>query len=245
MASAHEYQITIFSPEGKLHQVEYAFKAIKLSGLTSIGVRGANSVAVVTEKRVGDRMVDPESVTNIFRITPHVGCLVTGRESDGRAWVSRLRQESFEYLQQNGHQIPVDVLAMRAADVVQLYTQKSFMRAYAVELMLFSVDKLLGPQLFKVDPAGHYFGYHGVTSGVKEQEAANYLEKEFKQKNGFSKLNSDETVRLAIEGLQNTIGQDFKSNDIEVAVVDASNFTFKKLTPEQIEAHLLVIQRFD
>jgi 20S proteasome subunit alpha 1 len=245
MASAHEYQITIFSPEGKLHQVEYAFKAIKLSGLTSIGVRGANSVVVVTEKRVGDRMVDPESVTNIFRITPHVGCLVTGRESDGRAWVSRLRQESFEYLQQNGHQIPVDVLAMRAADVVQLYTQKSFMRAYAVELMLFSVDKLLGPQLFKVDPAGHYFGYHGVTSGVKEQEAANFLEKEYKQKNGFSKLNSDETVRLAIEGLQNTIGQDFKSNDIEVAIVDAQNFTFKKLTPEQIEAHLLVIQRFD
>jgi 20S proteasome subunit alpha 1 len=245
MASAHEYQITIFSPEGKLHQVEYAFKAIKLSNLTSIGVRGANAVAVVTEKRVADRMVDPESVTNIFRITPHVGCLVTGRESDGRAWVSRLRQESFDYLQQNGHQIPVDVLAMRAADIVQLYTQKSFMRAYAVELMLFSVDRLLGPQLFKVDPAGHFLGYYGTTSGVKEQEAANFLEKEYRQRSGFSKLNRDQTINLAIEGLQNTIGQDFKSTDIEVAVIDSETFTYKKLAPEEIEKHLLVIQKFD
>ena len=245
MASAHEYQITIFSPEGKLHQVEYAFKAIKQSGLTSIGVRGGNSVAVVTEKRVGDRMVDPESVTNLFRITPHVGCLVTGRESDGRGWVSRLRQEAFEYLQQNGHQVPVDVLAMRAADIVQLYTQKASMRAYAVELMLFSVDKLLGPQLFKVDPAGHYLGYFGVTSGVKEQEAANFLEKTFKEKSGFSNLTTDQTIRLAINALQNTIGQDFKGTDIEVGAIDSETFTYRKLTSEEIESHLKVLQKFD
>ena len=245
MSSAHEYQITIFSPEGKLHQIEYAFKSIRSSNLTSIGVRGASSVVVVTEKRVGDRMIEPESVTNIFRITPSVGCLVTGREPDGRAWVSRLRQEAFEYLQDNGHQVPVDVLALRAADIVQLYTQKSFMRAYAVELILFSVDRELGPQLFKVDPAGHFLGYHAVSSGVKEQEAANFLEKEFRQKGNFAKLTDDETVRLAIEALQNTIGQDFKSTDIEVGIVSAQNLAFHKLKVAEIEAHLQVIQKFE
>ena len=68
--ASHEYQITVFSPEGKLHQIEYAFKAIKQSNLTSIGVKGKNCVVVCTEKRVSDRFVDPDSVTNIHRITP-------------------------------------------------------------------------------------------------------------------------------------------------------------------------------
>lgn len=77
--ASHEYQITIFSPEGKLHQIEYAFKAIKQSNLTSLGIRGRNCVVVCTEKKVTDRMIDPDTVTNIYRITPHVGVMMTGR----------------------------------------------------------------------------------------------------------------------------------------------------------------------
>lgn len=243
--ASHEYQITIFSPEGKLHQIEYAFKAIKSSNLTSIGVRGRDSVAVCIEKKIDDRMIDPVSVTYIHRITSEIGCLVTGRDADGRAWISRLRHESFKYLEENGHQIPVDILAMRAADIAQLYTQKSFMRPYAVELMLFSVDNEKGSQLFKVDPAGHFMGYHAVTSGVKEQEATNHLEKEFRNRGNFNNLSEEETIRVAIESLQNTMGQDFKPTDIEVGVVNSNTKTFKKLSLEEIEAHLQIIQRFE
>ena len=243
--ASHEYQITIFSPEGKLHQIEYAFKAIKACNLTSVGVRGQNTVAVCIEKKIDDRLIDPTTVTNIYKVTPQIGCLCTGRESDGRAWISRLRQEAFKYMEEIGSSIPVDVLALRAADIAQLYTQKSFMRAFAVELMLFSVDKMKGPQLFKLDPAGHYVGYHAVSSGMKEQEAINKLEEEFKKKGGFSNLNNEDTVRTAIECLQNTMGQDFKNTDIEVGVIDTQTNEFKKLSLEEIEAHLQVIQKFE
>lgn len=102
MAASHEYQITVFSPEGKLHQIEYAIKAIKQSNLTSVGVRGKGCVVVCTEKKVTDKMMDPATITNVFRVTPRIGVLVTGRESDGRAWISRLRQEAFEYQQDFG-----------------------------------------------------------------------------------------------------------------------------------------------
>ena len=243
--ASHEYQMTIFSPEGKLHQVEYAFKAIKSSGLTSIAIRGKTCVVSITEKRVGDRMIDPATVTNLHMITPQIGCLITGRETDGISWISRLRQEAFTYLQDNGLVIPVDILAMRGADLAQLYTQKSSMRAYACELMLFSVEPDLGPQLFKLDPAGHYFGYHATTSGVKEQDAINYLEKEWASKKGFTTMTDDEIVRLAIDTLQKTIGQDFKPTDFEVGYVDSKTKTFKKLSVEEIDAHLQIIQRFD
>lgn len=245
MASQHEYQITIFSPEGKLHQIEYAFKAIKSSNLTSVAVRGKNCVVLCTEKKIGDRMIDPDTVTNIYRITPQIGCLVTGRDSDGRAWISRLRQEAFEYQEENGEQIPVDVLASRAADVSQVYTQKSFMRAYAVELMFAAIDSEKGPMLLKVDPAGHYLGYFAATSGVKEQEAQANFEKAFKERNGFNNLTEAETVKVAVECLQNTIGQDFKSTDIEIGIISDKSKAFKKLTEEEIEAHLRVIQKFE
>ena len=243
--ASHEYQMTVFSPEGKLHQIEYAFKAIKSSGLTSIAIRGAECVVAVTEKRVADRMMDPSTITNLHMIIPSIGCLVTGRETDGRSWINRMRQEAFEYLQDNGVHVTSDVLAMRGADLAQLYTQKSSMRAYACEMMLFSYDNLYGPLLYKLDPAGHYLGYHAVTSGVKEQDAIGHLEKEWKNKGSFSRLNNDDTIRLAIECLQKTIGQDFKPTDIEVGYVDKTSKTFKKLTVAEIDAHLQVIQRFD
>ena len=244
MSTAHEYQITVFSPEGKLHQVEYAIKAVKLSGLTSIGIRGMDSVTMITQKKIDDPMIEPESVTNVIRLTPTIGCLVTGRESDGKAWANRLRNEASEYLQQNGTHISVEELASRAADLAQLYTQQFSMRAYAAELMLSAVDPLMGPQLFKVDPAGHYYGYFATASGIKEQEAGNHLERELKKKIDFKSLNKKETICLAIQILQQTIGQDFRPQDIEVSVVDYNN-GFSNLNSSQIEEYLKIVQRFD
>lgn len=244
MSSAHEYQITIFSPEGKLHQIEYAFKALKAAGLTGVGVRGADCVVLCAEKKVGERMMDASTITSLHRVTAHVGCLAIGREGDGRAWVARMRQEAFEHQQKNGEQISADILASRAADISQVYTQRSSMRAYAVELLIAGVDAEKGPLLLKVDPAGHYIGYQAVTSGAKEQEATNHLERALRERGSFDALSEAEAVRVAVECLQETIGQDFKAGDIEVGII-ARDRPFKKLSEAELEAHLKVIQHFE
>lgn len=93
---------------------------------------------------------------------------------------------------------------MRLADVAQLYTQKAFMRPYAVETMFVGIDEERGPQLYKIDPAGHYYGYKACASGVKEQDALNYLEKYLKSNPNMSQSMSEkETIQLAISALQN------------------------------------------
>jgi 20S proteasome subunit alpha 1 len=85
------YNITVFSPEGKLYQVEYAFKAVKTSNLTSIGIRAQDGVVLLSEKKVGDKFIDPASVTNLHHVSPYIGTLLTGIPSDMHNILYRLR----------------------------------------------------------------------------------------------------------------------------------------------------------
>ena len=110
-----------------------------------------------------------------------------------------------------------------------------------------------------VDPAGSCYGYHAVSTGTKEQEGMSTLEKMMKEKKeeqehkedkdeATSKLNlkdEKETVEFAIEALQKVLGVDFKSNQVEVAVVTANNTKFRTLTEKDIDDYLTAISEKD
>ncbi len=91
--------------------LEYAFKAVKTSGLTSIGLKGKDCVVVVTEKRVPEKSIEENTVTNLYNICDTIGCLTTGIPADCRPTVTRLRQEAYDYKYNHGHSIPLDVLS--------------------------------------------------------------------------------------------------------------------------------------
>jgi 20S proteasome subunit alpha 1 len=142
-----------------------------------VAVRGKDSCVVVTQKKVPDRLIDPASVTNVFKITDKIGCLMTGMTADARASTQRLRYEAHEYRFKYGYDIPVGALARRMADISQVYTQQASLRALACVAILVAVDDEKGPQMYKIDPAGHFFPYKATASGAKEQEAMNWFEK--------------------------------------------------------------------
>ena len=70
---------------------------MKAAGLTSIAVRGKDCVAMVTQKKVPDRLLDPKSVTHLFKITPNVGCLATGIITDARHLVAKCREKAADF----------------------------------------------------------------------------------------------------------------------------------------------------
>lgn len=134
------------------------------------------------------------------------------------------------------------MLAKRIADIAQVNTQSASMRPLATVCILVGVDDERGPQVFKVDCAGHYLPFYGTASGAKEQEAMNYLEKKVEE---MKEYDADQTVRTAIMCLGSVLGSDFRGSEIEVAMVEGTNGKFRLLSEEEIDAHLSFIADSD
>ncbi|KAL0479950.1 proteasome subunit alpha [Acrasis kona] len=241
-SAGYDRYITIFSPEGRLYQVEYAFKAIKTPAITSVGVRGVDSVCLVTQKKVPDKLLKAETVTHVFKITKNIGCIMIGNIADARSKVQRARYEAANFEFKFGYEVPISYLAKRMADLAQIFTQYAGMRPMGVNMLLTGIDVEQGPQLYKIDPAGYYVGYHATSAGQKETEATNFLEKKLK---GHPELSYKDTVQLAITTLQTVASAEFKSDEIEVAVVTQDNRAFRKLTNEEVDVFLTQIAERD
>lgn len=234
--------LTVFSPEGRLYQVEYAFKAISSSGHTSVGIKGDSCAVVATQKKVPDKLLDAASITNIFQLAPSIGCVMTGMHPDSVAQMERARHEVAKFQYKFGYSIKASTLCQRMADINQVYTQNAYMRPLGCCMLLVGVDDNGRVELFKTDPAGFYCGYKAACVGQKQNEGIAYLEKNLKKQ---SAATDDDAIQLALQCLSQILSADFKPSELEVGIVTVDAKKFRKLSEEEIDVHLTAMAEKD
>ncbi|SPT16998.1 unnamed protein product [Triticum aestivum] len=217
----YDRSITVFSPEGRVFQVDYARNSVKLEGITSVAVRGADSVCVITQrtKAPADPLLDTAdpAFMHLFQITERLGMLATGMPADGRALAQQARNEAAGFRYKWGYEMPPKMLAQWLGDRAQVRTQHAGMRPYRVVATVVGIDEEKGtPELFTCDPAGQVLGHKATSVGLKEQEAIEFLEEAMA---GNSSLSFQETMEMAVSALRHVLENNNQGHDIEVGVV--------------------------
>lgn len=115
---AYDRGITVFSPDGRLFQVEYAREAVK-KGTTTIGLKFKDGVILVIDRRISSKLVEPDSIEKIFDVDDHIGCATSGLVADARVLVDEARKIAQIHKVNYGENIGVEMLVKRVCDYKQ------------------------------------------------------------------------------------------------------------------------------
>lgn len=227
----YDRALTIFSPDGKLYQVEYAFQAVR-QGWSTLGIRVNEGVVLAAEKSLIKPLLDLSSLEKVVAIDTHLGVTFAGFGSDGRILIDQARLIAIRHRLTYGEPIPIELLTKSICDIKQVYTQHGGVRPFGVSLLIGGIDAT-GPRLLKTDPAGQYFTYYATAIGRGETKIEEILEKEYRQD-----MRLDEAVRLALKALVSASDEKLGAKNIDIAIIPVDTKTYRKLSEEEVAANL-------
>ncbi|KAI5696793.1 hypothetical protein M8J75_000278 [Diaphorina citri] len=194
MARRYDSRTTIFSPEGRLYQVEYAMEAISHAG-TCLGILAQDGILLAAEKRNTNKLLDEGTTSEkIYKLHDNMVCSVAGITSDANVLTSELRAIAQRYLIQYNEPIPCEQLVACLCDIKQGYTQYGGKRPFGVSILYMGWDKQYGYQLYQSDPSGNYSGWKATCIGNNSAAAISSLKQEYKEE-----LTLKEAQALAIK----------------------------------------------
>jgi proteasome alpha subunit len=227
----YDRAITMFSPDGRLLQVEYAKKTVR-QGSTAVGVRCKDGVLLVTDKRIIDSLMVPDSVEKIFKIDDHIISTAAGIISDARVLIDRAQVKAQQH--KVTYDSPIDVLSITkdVCSLKQMCTQSGGLRPFGVSLLITGIDES-GMKLYQTDPTGIFFEYKAIAIGEYENEMLDILHKEYKKD-----MTIEQAIKLVINSLAKLIDKDFNTDRIDAAYIKSENKKIVKLSSQDLNKHL-------
>jgi len=211
---------TMFSPDGRLLQVEYAKEAVK-QGSTAIGMICKDGVILIADKRVADKLIVAEAVEKIFQVDKHIGATATGYIMDGRILIERAQLIAQQH--QITYSVPIDTVTLvkEISDIKQSYTQYGGARPFGVSILFIGIDDEK-PVLFATEPTGIFFEYKATALGEGADAVKEILHKEYSDT-----MSVADGIQLCVKALKKVLGKDFDARRIDGSLIDLKTKSYE------------------
>jgi len=227
---AYDRAITVFSPDGRLFQVEYAMELVN-RGATIIGIQTSDGVVLGAEENI-EALEEAGVSWKIFRVDDHIGAAIVGLSSDARVLIDQARI----YAQSNkltyDEPIDIEVVAKRICDIQQMYTQHAGVRPFGVSLIFGGVDKT-GSRVFATHPSGTYRGVKATALGAGRDTVVNILKEEYKED-----MKIEDTAKLTVKCLVKALEARQLPPRLKIAVIPASTKKMEMLSDSTVEGFI-------
>jgi proteasome alpha subunit len=225
----YDRAITVFSPDGRLFQVEYAREAVK-RGATAIGVKTKEGVILLADRRVASKLLEVDTIEKIYKIDEHICAATSGLVADARALIDRARIEAQINRLTYDESINIKELVKKICDYKQQYTQYGGVRPFGVSLLIAGVDK--EPHLYETDPSGALLEYKATATGAGRNVVMEYLEKEYRED-----ISLEDAMIMAMVAMGKAIEGAVTPEGMELGIIRVEDRVFKQLSAEEMEPY--------
>ena len=228
---AYDRAITVFSPDGRLFQVEYAREAVR-RGATTAGVVFDDGVVLVADRRIPNpKLAEPASLEKIHQIDEHIGCATAGLVADARVLVdyARLAAQINRVTYSDG--ISVELLVRRICDYKQQYTQFGGVRPFGTALLVGGYDDS-GVHLFETEPSGSLTSFKATSTGGNKAPVMELFEQKYQPN-----MDADRATLLALEGLRAALDEGANLTQVEVCTLQRGK-GLHRLAPEETQKYI-------
>ncbi len=222
----YDRAITVFSPDGRLYQVEYAIETVR-RGTIAVGIKCKDGIIIAVEEKPRKLQIST-TAQKIFQIDDHVGVAAAGYIPDARSQVDNARFFSQSNKMVYDEPVEVETIAKHLADQCQQYTQYAGVRPYGVALILGGVVNGK-PELFLTDPSGTYISYDAIAIGSGSEQVTDFLEKTYKKD-----LSLDDAATLATAGIYLSSEDKEGTSHIRMARIKKETGLYELVSEEQI-----------
>lgn len=210
----YDNDVTVWSPQGRIHQIEYAMEAVK-QGSATVGLKSRTHAVLVALKRAQSDLTAHQK--KLVRIAPHIVIGISGLTADGRSLGNFMRTECLhsEYVYERP--LPVSRLVSTVGNRTQIPTQRYGKRPVGVGILVAGYDEK-GPHIYQTCPSANFYNCKAMAIGSRSQSARTYLERNCTK---FKDSNVEELVAHGLRALRETLPseQELTTSNCSVSIV--------------------------